>query len=59
MRIQALRAGRGLTQAELAKRAGIGRVTLVRIEAGQQDATVSTLAAIARALRVPIWGLFA
>lgn len=56
--IRRLREACGLTQAALAKRAKIGRITLVRIEQGSQDPTASTLGRIARALRVKIRDLF-
>ena len=41
---------RGLTQVELARAAGIGRVTLVRLENGEQNPRFRTLTALARAL---------
>ena len=41
---------RGLTQVELARAAGIGRVTLVRLENGEQNPRFTTLTALARAL---------
>ena len=50
--IRRLREARGLSQVALARQATIGRVTLVRIEAGTQDPTLTTLARIARALGV-------
>ncbi len=48
----------GLSQEALAKRAGIGRVTLARIELGIQDPTVGTLERLARALGVELRGFF-
>ena len=42
---------RALTQGELAKKAGVARTTIVRIEAGE-DATVRTLRKLAQALAV-------
>ena len=44
----------GLTQAELSSRAGIGRVTLTRIETGEHSPRTETLTAIARALGVEV-----
>ena len=40
----------GLTQVELARAAGVGRVTLVRLENGEQNPRFKTLTALARAL---------
>ena len=39
---------------ELSHRAGIGRVTLARIEKGEHSPRTETLTAIARALRVEV-----
>jgi DNA-binding XRE family transcriptional regulator len=49
-RIRSIREAAHLTQQELAAAAGIGRVTLVRIEGGEQSPRYETLAALARAL---------
>ena len=51
-RLQTLRKRRGLTQAELAAKAGISRGYLARLETARQDPTVTTLERLARALRV-------
>jgi DNA-binding XRE family transcriptional regulator len=48
------RAHRGLTQQELARRAGISKPYLSQIETGKRQGTVETLNAIARALDVPL-----
>jgi transcriptional regulator with XRE-family HTH domain len=53
-RIRQLRESARLTQEELAKAAGIGRVTLVRIENGEQSPRYETLVALSRALRRPV-----
>lgn len=53
-RIRAIRQSMGMTQSELAKAAGIGRVTEVRIEKGEQSPRYETLLAIARALQRPL-----
>lgn len=45
---------RGLTQQELADQAGISKPYLSQIESGKRQGTVETLAAIARALDVPL-----
>ena len=50
IRIRELREEAGLTQEELAVAAGIGRVTLVRVERGEQSPRFETLAAVAKAL---------
>ena len=52
-RIRSLRKQAGLTQDELSRNAGIGRVTLVRIENGEQLPRFETLTALADALRRP------
>jgi DNA-binding XRE family transcriptional regulator len=52
-RIAAMRQAAGMTQAELAKAASIGRVTLVRIEKGEQSLRYETLMMIAKALGRP------
>ena len=48
--IRGLRKSAGLTQVALAQTANIGRVTLVRLEKGEQSPRFKTLDAIARAL---------
>ena len=53
-RIRASREAAGMTQAALAKAAGIGRVTLVRIEHGEQSPRYESLTALARALETPV-----
>ena len=53
-RIRRLRNAAGLSQAALAREAGIGRVTLVRLEKGEQSPRYKTLDAIARALGVDV-----
>src|SRR5438093_439583 len=49
-RIREMRTATGMTQGELASAAGIGRVTLIRLESGEQSPRYETLVAIARAL---------
>ena len=49
-RIRELREEAGLTQEGLAVTAGIGRVTLVRVERGEQSPRFETLVAVGRAL---------
>ena len=51
-RIRRLRKAAGLSQDALAREAGIGRVTLVRLEKGEQTPRYKTLGAIAKALGV-------
>ena len=53
-RIRQSRETAGWTQMELSHRAGIGRVTLARIEKGEHSPRTETLTAIARALRVEV-----
>lgn len=54
-RLARLRHERGLTQEELAERAGIATSYLSRIEIGMRQPTIVSLARIAAALRVPLW----
>lgn len=58
-RIAALRRARALSQSELAAAAGIGRVTLARIETGVQSPTMATLDGLARALKLAFADLVA
>lgn len=53
-RIRQLRKSEGVTQEALARAAGIGRVTLVRIENGEQSPRYETLVSLARALGRPM-----
>lgn len=53
-RIAAQRLANGLTQAELARRVGIRRPTLNRIERGHQQAYFDTVCRIARELGVTL-----
>jgi len=52
--VRALREAAGLTQEALAAAAGIGRVTLVRLEGGEQSPRYETLLALATALGRPL-----
>lgn len=56
-RIRQLRETARVTQEELSAAAGVGRITLVRIETGQQSPRYETLAALARALGRPLTDL--
>ena len=51
-RIRRLRKARGMSQQDLADKARLTRVFITRVEAGQQDPSLSTINAIARALDV-------
>ena len=53
-KIKALRERRGLTQEQLAEKAGIGRSYLARLETARQDPTLSTLEKLAKALGVKV-----
>lgn len=57
-RIRIERERRGLSQQQLADRAGISRGYLARLETARQDPTVSTVEKIARALRIKLAYLF-
>jgi transcriptional regulator with XRE-family HTH domain len=54
MRLKQLRESRGLTQEALAKRAGISRAYLARLEMGRHDPHLSRLRKLAKALRVSV-----
>jgi transcriptional regulator with XRE-family HTH domain len=51
--VRALRLDAGLTLADLAAAAGLGKSTLAQLESGRANPSVETLWAIAAALRVP------
>ncbi len=53
-RIRQARKAAGLTQEALARASHVGRVTLVRLESGEQTPRFKTLDAIAKALGVPV-----
>jgi transcriptional regulator with XRE-family HTH domain len=57
--IRQRRQQRGMTGAELARRAGLSKATLSGLEAGKGNPTIDTLDAIAVALRIPISDLLA
>ena len=48
---------RGLSQRALAKLSHVGYVTIARIEMGTVDPRISTVKALAKALKVKIWDL--
>lgn len=52
-RLKALRLEAGLTQAELARRTGIHRPNIARVEAGRHTPSLETLSRIAHAIGVP------
>ena len=54
MRLRARREELGISQAELAKRAGISRGYLIRVEAARQDPTLGMLEKLAKALKVKV-----
>ena len=56
-RVRALRAERGLSLSELARRAGVGKATLSGLEAGTRNPTLDTLHTVAAALDVPLTAL--
>ncbi len=52
--LRKLREARGLSIRALAHKAGVGYVSVFRIEAGQQDPTLSMLVRLAKALKVTV-----
>ena len=57
LRLRELRAARGLSLSELARRAGVGKATLSEIESGRRNPTVETLYAVCAPLDVPLTAL--
>ena len=51
MHLKRLRAERGWSQAALAKRAGLTKEYIARLELGQHDPSLSTLTKLAKALK--------
>jgi transcriptional regulator with XRE-family HTH domain len=54
MRLKQLREARGLTQEKLAKKAGISRAYLARLETGRHDPHLSRLRKLAKVLGVKV-----
>lgn len=59
VQIRRRREQRGMTGAELARRAGLSKATLSQLEAGKGNPTIETLDALAVALRIPLTDLLA
>jgi transcriptional regulator with XRE-family HTH domain len=57
MRLRSYRERVGMTQEQLAKRAGISRVYLAMLETRRQDPRLSVLVKLARALKVKVGDL--
>lgn len=57
-KLAAIRLQKGYSLAELAKRSGVSRAHLYRIEVGESDPTLHTMCNIAKALRVSVWDVF-
>lgn len=57
-RLRELRKAAGLTQAELARRTGIHRPNIARVEAGRHTPSLETLARLAEAIGVPTTDVF-
>ncbi len=53
-KLRAIRAMRGMTQAELADRAGISPVSIATFEAGKSDMRASTVVKLCEALGVTV-----
>lgn len=53
-RLRRLRQEKGLSQQELAAKSGISRVTIARIELGEQSPRYETIVALAKGLNIPI-----
>jgi transcriptional regulator with XRE-family HTH domain len=54
VKLKALRESRALTQEALARKAGMSRAYLARLEMGRHDPPLSRLRKLARALGVPV-----
>lgn len=57
--VRRLRESRGMTQAELAERVGLGRTSMTNLERGNQNPPLSLLPRLARGLGVAMRELFA
>lgn len=57
-KIQTLRKKYGISQAELAKRAGISEISIRKYESGERSPKIETLSKIAAALQVPLYALY-
>jgi len=57
MRLKRLRTAQKMSQAALAKRAGLTREYVNKLEAGKQDPSLTTINALAKALGVPVTAL--
>ncbi len=57
MKLKKLRESRGFTQEELAKKVGISRAYLARLEMGRHDPHLSRLRKLAKALKVKVTDL--
>ena len=53
-RLKALRRRRGMTQSDLARRAGLSLGYLARLELGRHDPSLTTVRKLARALKVTV-----
>jgi transcriptional regulator with XRE-family HTH domain len=56
-RLKRLRVAKDMSQAALAKRAGLAREYVNKLEAGKQDPSLTTISALAKALGVPVTAL--
>lgn len=56
--VRAMRTAKGISQEELAFRAGVHRTYLGGIERGERNPSLKNIAAIAEALQVPLAELF-
>lgn len=56
--LKKIRKAKGLTQNQLAEKAGVDRSQVLRTEKGLQNASISTVFAFSKALKVPIRELF-
>jgi len=54
MKLKQYRESRGLTQEALAKKAGLSRAYIARLEIGRHNPTLSTLEKLAKALKVKV-----
>jgi transcriptional regulator with XRE-family HTH domain len=53
-RLRAAREKRGLSQAALATKAGLSRIYITKLEAGERAPSLATLEELAKALRVKV-----
>lgn len=58
IKVRSLREKQGISQSELATRAGLHMTYIGQVERGERNLTLDSITKIAHALNVPVWTLF-